>query len=146
MAKLVNIILMSLWSSTAQCSCSFFWWSVAEICADFCASSNTRLVWLLWWLVGTKHFPESKTLPRIQKHFPESKNTSKNPKHVPKTKNTSKNPKICKNIWRMLLGVATTKCSLLLSWLLFFKITLSSRKYSYLPALKTFTLRKTNWS
>ena len=45
------------------------------------------------WLVGTKHFPESKTHPRIQKHFPESKNTSQNPKQVPKTKNTSKNPK-----------------------------------------------------
>lgn len=92
-----------------------------------------RLSGILRWLVRTKQVPESK-------------NTSKNPTHVPKTKNTSKNPKICKNIWRMLLGVATTKCGLLLSWLLFFKITLSSRKYSYLPALKTFTLRKTNWS
>ena len=58
------------------------------------------------WLVGTKHFPESKTLPRIQKHFPkskslpriqntslESKNTFQNPKHFPESKNTSQNPK-----------------------------------------------------
>ena len=54
---------------------------------------------ILPWLVGTKHFPESKTLPRIQ-------NTSQNPKtlpriqkHIPETKtlpriqNTSQNPK-----------------------------------------------------
>ena len=39
------------------------------------------------------HFPESTTLPRIQKHFPESKNNSQNSNRVPKTKNTAKNPK-----------------------------------------------------
>ena len=47
----------------------------------------------LWWPIGTKHFPESKTLPRIQKHFPESKNTSQNPKTLPRIQNTSQNPK-----------------------------------------------------
>ena len=41
---------------------------------------------ILPWLVGTKHFPESKTLPRIQKHFPESKNMSQKPKHFPESK------------------------------------------------------------
>ena len=62
--------------------------------------------WFLWWPIGTKHFPESKTLPRIQntsqnpktllriqKHFPESKNTSQNPKSLPRIQNTSQNPK-----------------------------------------------------
>ena len=61
---------------------------------------------LLRWLVGTKHFPESKTRPKNQKHilaskhFPESKNTSQNPKHfqnqkhLPVSKNTSHNPKL----------------------------------------------------
>ena len=39
------------------------------------------------WLVGTKHFPESKTRPRIQKHFQESKTRpSKNPKYFPESK------------------------------------------------------------
>jgi len=104
-----------------------------------------------------KHFPESKTCPRIHKHFPESKNTSQNPKTLPRIQNTCQKPKeypniqntsvidcfvfhrdrmmlssYWENIWRILLGVATTKCSLLWSWLLFFKITLSSSKYSYL--------------
>ena len=52
---------------------------------------------ILPWLVATKHFPESKTLPRIQKHVPETKtlprnqNTSQNPKHFPESKNTSQN-------------------------------------------------------
>ena len=42
---------------------------------------------VLPWLVGTKHFPESKntfqnpkTRSKIQKHVPESKNTFQNPK------------------------------------------------------------------
>ena len=62
---------------------------------------------VLPWLVGTKHFPESKntfqnpkTRSKIQKHVPESKNTFQNPKtrpriqkHVPKSKNTFQNPK-----------------------------------------------------
>ena len=43
--------------------------------------------WFLWWPIGTKHFPESKTLPRIQKHFSESKNTSQNPKTLPRIQN-----------------------------------------------------------
>ena len=30
-----------------------------------------KITGILPWLVGTKHFPESKTLPRIQKHVPE---------------------------------------------------------------------------
>ena len=47
---------------------------------------------MLRWLIRTKHFPDSKTLPRIQntsqnpKHFPESKTTSQNPKQVPGSK------------------------------------------------------------
>ena len=51
------------------------------------------------WLIRTKHFPESKTRPRIQntsqnpKHFPESKNTSQNPHTHPRIQNTSQNPK-----------------------------------------------------
>ena len=54
---------------------------------------------VLRWLIRTKHFPESKTLPRIQKHIQESKtlpriqNTSQNPKHFPEFKNTFQNPK-----------------------------------------------------
>ena len=47
----------------------------------------------LRWLVGTKHFPESKntsqnpkTLPRIQKHFTESKTLPRIQKHVPESK------------------------------------------------------------
>ena len=62
--------------------------------------------------IGTKHFPESKTLPRIHKHFPErktlpriqntsqiqkhfsgSENTSQNPKHLPKSKTLPRIPK-----------------------------------------------------
>ena len=35
---------------------------------------------------NTKHFPESKTLPRIQKHFPESKTLLRIQKHVPESK------------------------------------------------------------
>ena len=53
--------------------------------------------------MGTKHFPEPKTLPRESKttsqnpkHVPESKNTSQNPKHIPESKIISKNPK---HIW-----------------------------------------------
>ena len=58
------------------------------------------------WLVGTKHFaesktlpriqkhfPKSKTLPRIQKHFPKSKTLSRIQKHFPESQNTSQNPK-----------------------------------------------------
>ena len=45
------------------------------------------------WLVGTKHFPESKTLPRIQKHLPESKTLPRIQTHFQETKHTSKNPK-----------------------------------------------------
>ena len=41
---------------------------------------------ILPWLVATKHFPESKTLPRIQKHVPETKT-------LPRNQNTSQNPK-----------------------------------------------------
>ena len=40
---------------------------------------------LLPWLIGTKHIPEFKTLPRIQKHFPESK-THPSQKHFPESK------------------------------------------------------------
>ena len=64
----------------------------------------------LRWLVGTKHVPESKTLPRIQKHVPESKNTSQNPKHVPEFKNTFQNRDLgCvldsgKSFWIWILG------------------------------------------
>ena len=47
----------------------------------------------LRWLVGTKHFPESKNTSQNPKHVPESKNTSQNPKHFPESKNTSQNPK-----------------------------------------------------
>ena len=97
MAKLVNIILMLLWSSTAQCSCSFFNDLLQKYVQIFVLQGTlhtARLVWLLWWLVGTKHFPESmKTLPRIQKHVSDSKNTSQNPKHVPESINTSQDPK-----------------------------------------------------
>ena len=55
---------------------------------------------VLPWLVGTKHFPESKntfqnpkTRSKIQKHVPESKTRSKIQKHVPESKNTFQNPK-----------------------------------------------------
>ena len=51
---------------------------------------------VLPWLVGTKHFPESKntfqnpkTRPRIQKHVPKSKNTFQNPKTRSKIQNSS---------------------------------------------------------
>ena len=51
---------------------------------------------VLLWLVGTKHFPESKntfqnpkTRPRIQKHVPKSKNTFQNPKTRSKIQNSS---------------------------------------------------------
>ena len=46
------------------------------------------LIWELQWLIGTKHFPESKNTFQNPKHVPESKNTSQNPKHVPESKNT----------------------------------------------------------
>ena len=39
---------------------------------------------ILPWLVGTKHFPESKNTSQNPKHFPESKNTSQNPKTLPR--------------------------------------------------------------
>ena len=38
------------------------------------------------WLVGTKHFPESKTHPRIEKHVPESKALPRIQQHVPESK------------------------------------------------------------
>ena len=44
------------------------------------------------WLVGTKHFPESKNTSQNPKHVPESKNTYQNPKHFPESKHTSKKP------------------------------------------------------
>ena len=47
---------------------------------------------MLRWLIRTKHFPDSKTLPRIQntsqnpKHFPESKTRPRIHKHFPESK------------------------------------------------------------
>ena len=41
------------------------------------------------WLVGTKHFPESKTRPRIQKHLPEPKTLPRIQTHFQETKHTS---------------------------------------------------------
>ena len=41
------------------------------------------LYWVIPCLIGTKHFRESKTLPRIQKHFPESKTLPRIQKHFP---------------------------------------------------------------
>ena len=48
---------------------------------------------LMKWLVGTKHFPESKitspeskTRPSIQNHFPESKTRPRIRKHFPESK------------------------------------------------------------
>lgn len=99
-----------------------------------------------------KQHSESKTTPRIQ-------NTSQKLKAHPRIQNTSiidcfvfhRDRMIMlssywENIWGKLLGVATAKCGILLSWLLFCKITLTFRKYSYLSALKTFTFGKTNWT
>ena len=55
---------------------------------------------ILPWLIGTKHLPEFKTRPRIQKHFPESKTLPRIQKHFPESKtlpriqNTSQNPSV----------------------------------------------------
>ena len=54
---------------------------------------HTELSLGLRWPTGTKHFPESKTLPRMPKHFLECQNTSQNPKTLPRIRNTSQNPK-----------------------------------------------------
>ena len=53
-------------------------------------SSRTANFLLLWWLVGTKHFPESKTRPRNQKHFPESKARTRIQKHFPESTKSTK--------------------------------------------------------
>ena len=45
------------------------------------------------WLIGTKHFPESKTRPRIPEHLQESKTHPKKPKTHPRIQNTSQIPK-----------------------------------------------------
>ena len=44
----------------------------------------------IWWLVGTKHVPESKNTFQGPKRVPESKNSSQNPKDFPDSKNTSR--------------------------------------------------------
>ena len=50
------------------------------------------------WLVGTKHFPESKTCPKLQNDFPKFKKTlqiqtrPRIQKHPPESKNTSQKP------------------------------------------------------
>ena len=38
------------------------------------------------WLVGTKHFPKSKTLSRIQNTFQNPKTLPRIPKHFPESK------------------------------------------------------------
>ena len=52
------------------------------------------------WFIRTKHFPESKTHPRIQKHYrqntktlPRIQNTSQNPKTLPRIQKHIQNPK-----------------------------------------------------
>ena len=45
------------------------------------------------WLIRTKHFPESKTRPRIPEHLQESKTHPKKPKTHPRIQNTSQIPK-----------------------------------------------------
>ena len=47
----------------------------------------------VWWLIRTKHVPESKNTFQNPKHFPESKNTTQNPKTIPRIQNTSQDPK-----------------------------------------------------
>ena len=64
-----------------------------------CVQIQRKIAWSLRWLVGTKHFPESKNTSQNPKHLPESKtlpriqNTSQNPKTRPRIQNTSQNPK-----------------------------------------------------
>ena len=78
------------------------------------------------WLVGTKHFPKSKTLPRIQntfqnpKHFPESKNTSQNPKTLPRIQNTSQRRR-CFGFWDVFLD--SGKCFWILGSVLSLRAT-----------------------
>ena len=45
------------------------------------------------WLVGTKHFPESKNTSQNPNHFPESKTLPLNRKTLSKIQNTFQNPK-----------------------------------------------------
>lgn len=132
---------MLLWSSTAWWSCSFF------------NDLLQKFVQIFVLQVTLHNSQNPKQLPEI------IQNTSQKLKAHPRIQNTSiidcfvfhRDRMIMlssywENIWGKLLGVATAKCGILLSWLLFCKITLTFRKYSYLSALKTFTFRKTNWT
>ena len=74
------------------------------------------MTWCVRWLIRTKHFQESKTLPRIQKHFPESKtlpriqNTSQNSKHFPESKTISQNLDSGKCFWILGSVLNSGKC------------------------------------
>ena len=52
----------------------------------------------LRWFVGTRHVPESKTLPRIQKHFPESKTRPRVQKNFPESRSG-----MCFGFWDVFL-------------------------------------------
>ena len=60
-----------------------------------------------------KHFPESKTLPRIQKHFPELKTLPRIQKHIPESKKISQNSGTCFGFWEVFLD--SGKCFVLAS-------------------------------
>ena len=56
-------------------------------------------------LIGTKHFPESITRPRIKKHLPKSKTPPRIQKHVPESKTLPRIqtlPRIKKCFWEVL--------------------------------------------
>ena len=60
-----------LFSTTTKSTKRFFFF--AEFAFRECLVSNTEVNTFVLGIPGTKHFPESKTLPGIQKHVPKSK-------------------------------------------------------------------------
>ena len=62
---------------------------------------------MLRWLIRTKHFPDSKTLPRIQ-------NRSRNPKHIPESGfcKVFLNSGKCFGFWEVFFGFWEVFCIL----------------------------------
>ena len=102
MVKLVNIILMLLWSSTAWCSCSFFKDLLQKYVQMFVLQVTLHTVdWpdCYGGLYGQnssqnpKHVPKSKITSQSPKTPSRIKNMSQNPKTLPRIQNTFQKPK-----------------------------------------------------